>query len=502
MLKMPAMHHINLDILIAVVILVLDFVLWRGLGARFARMRLVTRLIAFLGLTYVLLKSGMSPFGPAPWAEDKPVHFFAQCVELLWWLQVAKVASTMLDREVLPALWNRERLFRDVLSAVIFVAAAVAAMGYVLEMPVRGLLATSGALAVILGLAIQSTLGDVFSGIVLNATEPFRIGDWVFVGDIEGEVVESNWRATSLLNPHGNVVVIPNSVAAKANIVNQSRPSHLHGVSILLEIAPEEPAGKVIEALEYAVAGAVDVLAEPRPVVKAKRATNDSIEYEIIAYVDHLLKKTDTSNALFELSQRHLAASGVLLRSLSVARSPAGSQGSAEALLHHVEMFSTLSDSQLSTLAGSMSIRECSAGQVIERADASGPDEQQTLLIVARGVATLFVDRDGREVELRRMSPGDSIGQSAILAGVKVEGTMRAITPMTVYALQQDALTPVLRGRPDIAQRMCRVLAREFAHDQSRLSRNTSSSAESTEGFLEWLHDGIKHIHDLVINDS
>jgi small-conductance mechanosensitive channel/CRP-like cAMP-binding protein len=501
MFNMSTMHHINIDILVAMAILVLDFVIWRGLGGRFGRIRLVTRLVSFLALTYVLLKSGMSPFGPAPWTEDKPVHFFAQCIELLWWLQVAKVASTMLDREVLPALWNRERLFRDVLSAVIFVAAAVAALGYVLEIPVRGLLATSGALAVILGLAIQSTLGDVFSGIVLNATEPFGIGDWVFVGDIEGEVVESNWRATSLLNPHGNVVVIPNSVAAKASIVNHSRPPSMHGVSILLEIAPEEPAGKVIEALEYAAAGAVDVLAVPRPVVKAKRATTDSIEYEIIAYVDDLQKKIETSNALFDLSQRHLAASGILMRSLSISKTPPGPLSSAEALLHHVEMFRTLTDSQLAVLAASMSVQDFSPGQVIERAGASSADDQQTLLIVARGIATLCVDRDGHEVELRRMSPGDSIGQSAILAGVRVEGTMRAKTSMTVYALKRDALTPILRARPEIAKHMCRVLAQEFAHDQSLLSRNASST-ETTESFLEWLHDGIRHLHDLVINDK
>ncbi|WP_244222930.1 mechanosensitive ion channel family protein [Cupriavidus lacunae] len=83
--------------------------------------------------------------------------------------------------------------------ALIFVAAAVAAVAYVLELPVTGLLATSGALAIIVGLAVQSTLGDVFSGLVLNATQPYHPGDLVSIDGIDGRVLEINWRATHLL---------------------------------------------------------------------------------------------------------------------------------------------------------------------------------------------------------------------------------------------------------------------------------------------------------------
>ncbi|MFP3608375.1 mechanosensitive ion channel domain-containing protein, partial [Paraburkholderia sp. SIMBA_053] len=77
---------------------------------------------------------------------------------------------------------------------VVFLAAVVAALGFVLELPVRGLVATSGALAIVLGLAIQSTLSDVFAGIVINTTEPYHIGNWVIIDGVEGKVLEMNWR--------------------------------------------------------------------------------------------------------------------------------------------------------------------------------------------------------------------------------------------------------------------------------------------------------------------
>ena len=78
MLKMPAIHHIPAAIAGAMVILGLDFVVWRRLVSRFGRIRQVMRLASLLALTYVPLKSCMSRFRPAPCAKDKLVNLFFQ----------------------------------------------------------------------------------------------------------------------------------------------------------------------------------------------------------------------------------------------------------------------------------------------------------------------------------------------------------------------------------------------------------------------------------------
>ena len=90
------------------------------------------------------------------------------------------------------------KLVQDLVTAVSYVAAVFAIIAYVLDLPIQGVLATSGIIAIILGLALQSTMNDLFSGLVLTFTRPYRPDDWIKLeGGTEGRVIEMDWRATS-----------------------------------------------------------------------------------------------------------------------------------------------------------------------------------------------------------------------------------------------------------------------------------------------------------------
>jgi small-conductance mechanosensitive channel len=167
-------------------------------------------------------------FSQAPYLDSRTLHTLGQVLEIIWWLTGARLLSMVLDTLLLPQTWRRQRLFEDVFGALAFLAAVVASLASVLELPVRGLVATSGALAIVLGLAIQSTLSDVFAGIVINTTEPYEVGDSVSIDGVDGKVLEMNWRASHLLSGEGNIVIVPNAVAAKAKITNSSRPAALN----------------------------------------------------------------------------------------------------------------------------------------------------------------------------------------------------------------------------------------------------------------------------------
>ena len=144
-------------------IVLADLVAWRLFGRGRGAMRAVWRCAAFAALTAVLFAHGVSPLAvPASATGLDRVALQAICIA--WWLQCAIVFSLLLDHLLLPPAWRSQRLFHDIAAGVVFGAAAVAALGYVLGLPLSGVVATSGAVAVILGLALQNTLNDVFSG--------------------------------------------------------------------------------------------------------------------------------------------------------------------------------------------------------------------------------------------------------------------------------------------------------------------------------------------------
>ena len=136
------------------------------------------------------------------------------------------------------------------------------------------LIATSGVFAIIVGLALQSTLADVFSGIALNLSKPYGIGDWVALGNgIEGKVVETNWRATHFLNGANDLVIVPNSDLAKARLTNLSIPQRSHGVSLTVRFKPHRAPSAMVDVMRSVLLSGNSILAMPEPTAQVKALT-------------------------------------------------------------------------------------------------------------------------------------------------------------------------------------------------------------------------------------
>ena len=87
------------------------------------------------------------------------------------------------------------------------------------------LLTTSAVGAVVVGFALQDTLGNLFAGLAIQIEKPFRVGQWVQFGDREGQVQEITWRATKLRTKAGQFLIVPNSVISKEPVLNHSEPT-------------------------------------------------------------------------------------------------------------------------------------------------------------------------------------------------------------------------------------------------------------------------------------
>jgi small-conductance mechanosensitive channel len=156
----------------------------------------------------------------------------------------------------------------------------------------------------------------VFSGLVLNFTRPYRLGDWIILdGGTEGQVVEMNWRATHVLTSQRDLAIVPNSTIAKSRIVNASFPSSIHGITIAIKLESNTPPESGVRMLKLAVLNSRLILEVPRPSVRVLSIDAGHTEFEITFFVQQLGSATKAQNELFDLIFRHLAAAGIHLAS-------------------------------------------------------------------------------------------------------------------------------------------------------------------------------------------
>ena len=211
---------------------------------------------------------------------------------IAWWYLAAWLAARLI-RHVSPRFLfpfdsqpRRRKILSDLVAGLIYLGAIFGILKFAFHQPIEGLLATSGIVAVVLGLALQSTLADLFSGIAINIEDPFRAGDWISVdGANEGQVIEINWRATRIRDRNGDTLVIPNSQIAKSRVTNHSLPERAHPSSISIDIEADQPADEVGKILISAAREAKHVLSVPPPDVTVQAIRGRTASYCVSFYV-------------------------------------------------------------------------------------------------------------------------------------------------------------------------------------------------------------------------
>ncbi len=449
------------------VLAVVGAVITRILLRRYPTWRLLVQLVFLVALTALLLHAHIVPWEVAP--DDTPVveRIFIALAKIVWWVNAAWLltgcARVFLILERLP---RESRLMQDLIVGVIYVGAALSVVAYVFSVPVGTLIATSGVFAIILGLALQSTLADVFSGIALNLSKPYEVGDWIVLSDgFEGRVVETNWRSTHLLNGSNDLVVLPNSSLAKAQLTNLSSPNRNHGVKLRIRLMPTMAPSGIDKIMRTVLLSSNSIMLTPPPTTEIKSLDAQAIEFELSFRVRDFSTASAARHEVYDLIYRHVRAAGLVLaqpKEAAVAASVQPAVGVAAApratalrMLDAVPLFASLSEEEKETLAPTMTRRTYRKGEVLAEQDA----KLSSLFVIRTGV--MIVSRKGAtaEIELSRLSPGDYFGEAGLFTGSGEPGTIRALTFAVVYEVGQAALAELMRDRPGIADEIAVTLS-------------------------------------------
>ena len=163
--------------------------------------------------------------------------------------------------------------------AVIIAASVLNELGFSLA----PLLGAAGILGIALGFASQTSVSNVISGLFLLGEEPFKIGDIIQVGDVEGIVLAIDMLSVKIRTFDNKMVRIPNETLVKSTFTNVTH-FPIRRVDVLVGVAYSEDLGRVRQVLLEVARDNPNVLMEPEPLVIFQGYNSSSIDFKFAVW--------------------------------------------------------------------------------------------------------------------------------------------------------------------------------------------------------------------------
>lgn len=374
-------------------------------------------------------------------------------------------------------------LFQDLLRMLLVAVGAAIVLAVVWEQNLGGLIAALGVGSIVLGLALQETLGNLMSGIALLFEKPFKIGDWIAIGDDAGEVVEINWRSVQVRTRERNLLIFPNAVLGRETIVNYARPSSLQTLRLSFGFSLDDPPNQVKQML-VAVARQMDsVLTDPSPRALIREVLEDRVRYEAFLFIDQpklipQIVDAFTSRVWYAARRAGLhlplpAAEEYQIHAPE--REPAAPPVNIQAELKLAQGFDVLDPEAISHLAEQAQVQAFGDGEILLK---TGEIAKDVYLIVA-GQIQWTLERDDEVVAESFYERGEAIGIVSLTGQDASLVDCRAAGDVTVLRFAIEDIAALVRSNPPLAHQFARILEiRREAAEQAIGGQTSEASAD------------------------
>ena len=163
-----------------------------------------------------------------PWAISGVAKFLPMAYQVLMTfflcegLYQASDLADLLLASCSPEIRSNKTLLSllDTTYKVLVIVLGVATIAQEMGFPIGSIVAGAGLVGLTISLAAQESASNLFSGIVILLDKPFSVGDWITVGDVEGEVIDINFRSTRIRALDKTVSIVTNSKICSATVQN------------------------------------------------------------------------------------------------------------------------------------------------------------------------------------------------------------------------------------------------------------------------------------------
>lgn len=322
------------------------------------------------------------------------------------------------------------------------------------------MLATTAVGAVVLGLALQDTLGNFFAGLAIQIEKPFRVGDWVTIGGEDGVVSEITWRATKMRTKSGNFIVVPNSTLAKDTIVNYCQPTRSLRLQVDVGASYEVPPNVVKSVIRESLQNAPMISHEREPEVLLVDFGSSAITYRVRFWVSDFeadeRAKDQVRSLIYYAFKRHN-----ITIPYPIQIEMGAEEGGVVPVRATVDVdtfasaafFAPLAAEERAALLAVARPVQYASGEAIVR---QGQDAK-SLFVVVRGEASVTLA--GTSGEVARLRKGDVFGEMSLLTGEARTATVTAATDCDLIEIDAEGFRSVVMANPSVLDHITSVTA-------------------------------------------
>jgi small-conductance mechanosensitive channel/CRP-like cAMP-binding protein len=390
-------------------------------------------------------------------------------------IAISFVFQTLLRKADIP------RILPDVLFVLVLLVYAIYRM-HVDGVNPASIIASASVLAGGIALSLQQTLNNLWGGVALQLDNTCRIGDWVRIDNVIGQIIDIRWRYLSIATNSGETVIVPNSTLMGGRVTVLARRGDVRTSwrrELEFSVSYKTPPSRVIAIVQTALERAemANVAKTPALEVTCRHFADSGVTYAVLYWLTELRLdlQTDSNvrvhvyaalrreNLEIPFPHRVLIDGGELL--------PGAASNDALArrltTLARLELFAPMTADEQRALATELNDCVYVRNDVISRRG----ETADSLYVLAQGKVGIYGEADAAQSRprLATLEAPAYFGEMGLLTGQARTATVIAESDVLCYRLDKSGFDAILRARPELANGFAKVVAQRQAENDATL---------------------------------
>lgn len=419
-------------------------------------------------------------------------------IEVILWMGIVITAVRFIGYLTTKTLYRSRSaaegeissLLKTVLSIIIYIVAFfIIFQSQFPSVQLTALFTGSTILGIVVGLALQDTLGNLFAGLALQADQSFQVGDVISIGQLGMGVVESvSWRGVKLRTFQNKLLIISNASMGK-EVIDVAPKTNLNARLVFFNTVYSASPAHTAHLVREAVRQSENVSPKMRPVVRIRNFGADSLDWEVKYWLEDYARQHDSDAAIrmriwyvFQREKIEFAFPTRMVHMVEKAAEvePEELVSSITDRLNLVSIFAPLSDDEIERLANASTSRVYAPGEAIVRMGQPG----NSMFVVIRGSVKVQIPENTYQKTLTTLHENDFFGEMSLLTGEPRSAAVIAVEETEVLRIDKDGLKPIFETNPALAESVYELIEERKQHLNLGPQLEDDAKAETRKGVM------------------